>query len=115
MNYGWEVSKIIFYLIIVITIIYILAHYLKKLYLRPNSGENMEVLEQLYLDSKKSLKLVKINNKIMLLGVSENNIELLAEWPEADFVINRKTDEANENFANKFKKVLAKYRRDDNE
>ncbi len=115
MNYGWEVSKIIFYLFIVLAIIYVLAHYLKKIYLKPSSGENMEVLEQLYLDSKKSLKLVKVNKKIMLLGVSEDKIELLAEWPEADFEIERENNVERDSFSNKFRDIIAKYRRDDNE
>jgi flagellar biosynthetic protein FliO len=115
MGYSWEMLKIIFYLILVLAVIYILARYLRNFYLRPKGGANMELIEQLYLESKASLKLVHIKDKIMLIGVTEKNIEVLAEWPESEFSIEQIQRDNNIDFKEKFKEVIAKYRRDDNE
>ncbi|MGM0409716.1 MAG: flagellar biosynthetic protein FliO [Bacillota bacterium] len=115
MEYSWEMLKIIFYLILVIAVIYILARYLRKLYLRPKGGANMEIVEQLYLDSNVSLKLVHIKDKIMLIGVTQESIEILAEWSESEFSIEKIQNDNSIDFKEKFKEVIAKYRRDDNE
>lgn len=115
MNYYWEIIKIAFYLVIIIAVIYILGRYMRRFYMRPGGGENMELIEQLYLDSKKSLRLVRIKDKVMLFGLSEKNIELLAEWPESEFSFEKNTDNMNTDFSVKFKELLHKYRSDDDE
>ncbi|MGM0437057.1 MAG: FliO/MopB family protein [Bacillota bacterium] len=97
MNYSLEILKMIFYLIIILVAIYLLARFLKKFYLNPGGGENLELIEQIYLESKKSLKLVRVKDKILLLSVSEEKIEKLKEWPEAEFDYNR-----NSKLENKF-------------
>jgi len=97
MNYSLEIMKMIFYLILILAAIYLLARFLKKFYLNPGGGENLELIEQIYLESKKSLKLVRVKDKILLFSVSEEKIEKIKEWPEAEFEYNR-----NSKLENKF-------------
>ena len=85
MNYSLEIMKMLFYLIIILAAIYLLARFLKKFYLNPSGGENLELVEQIYLESKKSLKLVRVKDKILLFSVSEEKIEKIKEWPETEF------------------------------
>ena len=119
MNYSLEIMKMIFYLIIILLAIYILARFLKKFYLNPSGGENLELIEQIYLESKKSLKLVRVKDKILLLSVSEENIKKLKEWPESEFDYKRHSKLENKfDFNNMdFNNILNKFmnRKDSNE
>ena len=117
MNYSLEIMKMIFYLIIILVAIYLLARFLKKFYLKPGGGENLELIEQIYLESKRSLKLVRVKDEILLLSVSEEKIEKLKEWPESEFDYNRNSKLENKfDFKNMdFNNILNKFmNRDDN-
>jgi len=118
MNYSLEIMKMIFYLIIILVAIYLLARFLKKFYLNPSGGENLELIEQIYLESKKSLKLVRVKDRILLFSVSEEKIEKIKEWPENEFDYNRNSKlEDKFDFKNMdFSKILDKFmNRDDND
>lgn len=117
MNYSWEIIKIIFYLILVLGIIYLLANFLKKKVFQPTGGQYMETIEQLYLGPNKSLKLVKVRENILLLGVTDEKIELLKEWPKSEFPLDLKANNNDHrpDFAHYLKDFIGKYRRDQNE
>ena len=117
MNYSLEIMKMIFYLIIILVAIYLLARFLKKFYLNPSGGENLELIEQIYLESKKSLKLVRVKDRILLLSVSEGKIEKIKEWPENEFDYKRNSKlEDKFDFKNMdFNNILNKFmNREDN-
>mgnify|MGYP006311382793 CR=1 FL=1 len=116
MNYSFQIFKMIFYLALVLALIYLIARFMKKFYLQPNGGENMQLIEQLYLDSKKSLKLVQVKDEILLFSVSEDEITLLKEWPEAEFEnLIKQNTEQQKDFSSSFKKIFNKYRRGSDE
>lgn len=116
MNYSWEIVKIVFYLIIISAVIYLLARFLKNFYLRPGGGENMALIEQLYLDSKKSLQLVRVKDKVLLISVSENEIKLLDQWPRSEFSdIDNPPTADRADFKTKFKEYMGQYRRGSDE
>jgi len=58
---------------------------------------------------KKFLSVVRVNDKLLILGVSENNINLLKEIDadESD-LINQTSTNQNQSFADLFKKYLPK-------
>jgi flagellar protein FliO/FliZ len=116
MNYSWEVAKIIFYLSLVLGIIYLLANFLKKRFFNPARGLHMETIEQLYLGPKKSLKLVRVREVVLLLSITENETKLLKEWPESKFpAMIEKGNEEKSDFSHYLKKFLSQHRGDQDE
>ncbi|MFW5856060.1 MAG: flagellar biosynthetic protein FliO [Bacillota bacterium] len=119
MNYSWEIIKMIFYLLLVLGIIYLLTRFLKNRFFQPRGGSNIKIIEQVYLAPKKSLKLIKIRDKIILIGISGDKIEVLSEWSSSEF--GPLAEEENDNnelgtrFSSYFNKFKEKYRRDDHE
>ncbi|MFP4391451.1 MAG: flagellar biosynthetic protein FliO [Desulfohalobiaceae bacterium] len=58
---------------------YLLKRYGPNAGLRFAAGEQMKVLGQVSLGPKRQLVLVRFLNRLLLLGVTETNIQLLAE------------------------------------
>ena len=116
MNYSWEIAKMIFYLSLILGAIYLLANFLKKKVFQPASGKYLKTIEQLYLGPKKSLKLVKVKEEILLLSITEEEIVLLKEWPETEFP--PMIEEENKNkkdFSQHLKSFIDQYRRGQDE
>lgn len=78
-----SILKMILALAIVIVAIYGGIYLLKKLTGRKHSSRSgtslLEVLETAYIDPKKSLSLVRVANKSVLIGVTDNQISVLTE------------------------------------
>lgn len=85
MNYTWEIVKIIFYLSLVLALIYLINYYLKKAKLGTQTAKYINIIEQVYLAPRKSLILVLVEKKILLLSVSEKSVEVLDTWAKEDF------------------------------
>jgi flagellar biogenesis protein FliO len=96
MNYSGEIIKIALYLTITIIIIVLFINLLKKSFPLQRKGQNMEVIEQLYIAPKKSLILLQIKEKILLISVSDNRTEKLHEWDITEF--GEFASEENQNF-----------------
>ena len=75
--------KMLLALAVVVVCIYVAVFLLKKLMANRRGGRNgnslLEVIETAHLDPKKSLSLVRIADKSVLLGVTENQISVLTE------------------------------------
>jgi len=88
-NFGMLLFKTIGSLIIIFILIFIVVYYFKKFIIgKKGAGGNagsMQIVGNLYLAPKKSLYLVKIGKKIVVLGVTENNISRISELDEEEF------------------------------
>lgn len=75
--------KMLVALAVVIVCIYVGVFLLKKMMVKRRSGRSgsnlLEVIETAYLDPKKSLSLVRVADKSVLIGVTENQISVLTE------------------------------------
>ncbi len=78
-----SILKMVMALVIVIICIYAGIWLLKKLTARRHGGNRkafmLEVLETAYIDPKKSLSLVRVADKSVLIGVTDNQISVLTE------------------------------------
>jgi flagellar biosynthetic protein FliO len=48
------------------------------------TGGSIRVAECVYLGPKKQISLVEIGGRVLALGITEENISLLAEWPAGE-------------------------------
>jgi len=117
MNYTWEISKIIFYLVFVLGSIYLLAYFLRKKLQVQNDNKYIEVLEKMYLSQKSYLALIKVNEKVILLSIADNRISKIESWDNEEF---NEKEVTEKDFKNRFQDLLNKkgisgYRRDKNE
>jgi flagellar protein FliO/FliZ len=75
--------KMLVALAVVIVCIYVGVFLLKKLMVKHRNGRSgnslLEVIETAHLDPKKSLSLVRVADKAVLIGVTENQISVLTE------------------------------------
>ncbi len=85
MDYNWEIARIIFYLLLVIGLIYFTSFLFKRKITGSRQGKYISILERCYISSKMSMTLVRVNNKVLLIGISPSRIELLAEWELREF------------------------------
>ncbi len=85
MNYGWEIVKIIFYLLLVLGLIYLVIYFLRKTLTKTGKGRYIKVIEQIYLSPKQSLVLIMINDVVLLLSNSNEQIRVLNRWEQAEF------------------------------
>ncbi|MBK7140719.1 MAG: flagellar biosynthetic protein FliO [bacterium] len=78
-----SIVKMVLALVIVIICIYTGIWLLKKMTARRHGGSRkafmLEVLETAYIDPKKSLSLVRVADKSVLIGVTDNQISVLTE------------------------------------
>jgi flagellar protein FliO/FliZ len=76
-----DIIDLVFSLLIVIVAIVILSVVLKRYFLgRMMNNTNMQVISSLPLGSKERLLLVDVNGKVLLLGVTAQNISNLHEF-----------------------------------
>ncbi|PWB68686.1 flagellar biosynthetic protein FliO [candidate division GN15 bacterium] len=75
--------KMLVALAVVIVCIYVGIFLLKKLMAKRHTGHGgnslLEVIETAYIDPKKSLSLVRVADKSVLIGVTDNQISMLTE------------------------------------
>ena len=79
MNFSWQLIKMVFYLLVIIALIILLAKFIKKQTLLAGSGQQLQILEKLYFNSEQALYLVKVLDEYWVLGISAEKIELLAK------------------------------------
>lgn len=78
-----SIIKMLAALVVVIGCIYLAIYLLKKLMGRRYAGNRkdhlLEILETAYIDPKKSLSLVRVADRSVLIGVTDNQISMLTE------------------------------------
>ena len=70
------------------------------------TGNTIQVLERSFLAPKKSIYLVEIGGRILALGVSEENIALLAEWQVGELELSAPNSSSPGSFATQLKTLL---------
>lgn len=85
MSYTLETAKIIFYLALVLGLIYLLAGFFKKRLTMGGNSQYITVLERSFPMQKTALTLVKVKDRVYLLGISEGGFEVLDKWPLEEF------------------------------
>ncbi|MFW5984683.1 MAG: FliO/MopB family protein [Halanaerobiaceae bacterium] len=109
MDFAKVFLMILFYILVIAVILYFAGKILRGKFFGQQSGKHVGLIEQLYLGPKRNLSLIKVKNKVILLGVTANNISKLKEWDEQDFgelVLKEDLD---------FKSILNKFRRDEDD
>ncbi len=81
---GWMLAKTVFSLLLIIALIFGLVFVMKRYFGQQLPGsmgrEGFQILAKFPLQPKQSLMLVKVFERILLLGVTESSITLLAEF-----------------------------------
>jgi len=84
----WDIIKVFFPLILIIGLLYTLLHYIKKsgFSIGNKRGAGLsknfqvKVINTQMIMPKKFISVVKIKDKFLVLGVSENSINMLKEF-----------------------------------
>ncbi|RMF59894.1 MAG: flagellar biosynthetic protein FliO [Calditrichaeota bacterium] len=114
-NFGWMVFKALGSLIIIFFLIVGLVYLLKKYWGKQLGGgirqENFQILARLPLHPKQSLALVRVFDRILLIGITENNITLLSEYnnpQDIQKIINEMSTTPFSTSTDRFLKVIRK-------
>lgn len=107
----FEIIKLIFPLLLISLLLYGLLVFVKKYSFKRggNTIKNIKVLSNQMIMPKKFLSVVRVKDKLLILGISDNNINLLKELDadESD-LITENSSGFNQGFADLFKKYLNK-------
>ena len=106
-GYLW---RILIYIVIISGVIYLAGKLLKSKLLGKREGKHMGLIEQLFLGSKRHLSLVEVKDKIILLGVTSNQITKIKEWNKEEFGELSSHDSTPD-----FGKIMSRFRRDDDD
>lgn len=107
--------QMIFALVIVILLIYITSKFGKK-FTGQSLRRNLRIVDRLAVSNKSSICVVKVGEEVLLLGVTENNINILEKLPQnfdERYTTNEKSDinEPLGKFINNGLDVLRKVRK----
>lgn len=107
----FEIIKLIFPLLLICFMLYGLLVFVKRYSFKRGGSSllDIKVINNQMIMPKKFLSVVKVKDKLLILGISENNITLLKEI-DADATDLMNETEANhtQGFADIFKKFLPK-------
>lgn len=108
----WDILKALFPLVIIIGILYLVLRYVRRFY-APVKGINVsnyeiKVLTTQMIMPKKYVSILKIKDKILVVGMSENSMNLLKELEleEGDKIDTSQMVEKN-SFVDLFRKNLS--------
>jgi|GEM_PF-1526471 len=109
----WAVMKIFFLLAIVIALILAAVWALKKLSPNLAAGKTagvIRILSSAYLGPKRAFILVEVLDRIMLVGITETDIALIAEFNDPQEVAEIRARAAGKNFpGEQFSSVLTSF------
>jgi flagellar biosynthetic protein FliO len=92
----WLVLKTFLTLVLIVVLMFGILFIVRK-YLHVKQhfvDDNLKVLTSLHLQPKKAVYLVKVFNKVMLVGVSDNSIASLGEITDSDVLHKLESAEA---------------------
>jgi len=85
MNYTLEIIKIIFYLALILGIVYLFARLFKNRFMGQSKGNYINILDRIYLGPKTGLTLISVEDRVLLLCITENGVRVINRWKEEDF------------------------------
>jgi flagellar protein FliO/FliZ len=102
----YDVIKVFFPLVLIVGLLYTVLHFVKKsgFSIRSNNSKfyknlNIKVISNQMIMPKKFISIVKIKDKFLVLGISENSINMLKELDDEneydEQVYNEKNSENN--------------------
>jgi flagellar biosynthetic protein FliO len=84
----WIALKAIFSLIFVLVfmglVLFLLKKYMFSKTRTPSAGADMQILGTLVLHPKKSIHIIKVANKFLVVGVTDSSIHSLSEFSEEE-------------------------------
>ncbi len=82
LSYGWLFAKTIIIMVVIIVLAFLCIKYLlpRLVKLRRRTASDIEVLDFQPLEQKKSIYVVKIQDKKLAVGVSDHSVTKLCEW-----------------------------------
>lgn len=104
-----EILKLVFPLFLIVALLYSVLLFVKKYQFKGSklSSENFRIVTTLMLMPKKYLSVVKVNDKVLILGLSEQNITLLKEMNAEELNLHDDSGfQNNPNFFEVFKKMI---------
>lgn len=107
----FEILKLVFPLFLIVALLYGLLLFVKKYQFKGSklNSSNLRIVTTMMLMPKKYLSVVKVNQKILILGLSEQSITLLKEMNADEFNLNDDNQsQDNTNFLEVFKKLTGK-------
>jgi flagellar protein FliO/FliZ len=116
----WMVLKTAGLLIVIVALIVLTLSVLRRI-IRPGghgaSGQGaLQVIGTLFLEPKKGIYLVKVVDRLLILGVTEGNISILekvaeeSEMEKMEQAFNGRRDVFQMNFSDKLRQVWKKHR-----
>ncbi len=86
LNFGWMFIKVIVAMILVSGLAFFAIKYLlpKAPWVKGLAGSKIQVLEKMGLEPRKSLYLIQVAEKVVLVGSSEQGLSALAEFSAQD-------------------------------
>ncbi|MFN3694580.1 MAG: flagellar biosynthetic protein FliO, partial [Ignavibacterium sp.] len=105
----FEILKLVFPLFLIVAMLYGVLLFVKKYQFKGSklNSDNLRIVTTLMLMPKKYLSVVKVNDKVLILGLSEQNITLLKEMNAEELSLNDDSQlQNNPNFLDVFKKMI---------
>ena len=116
MDYGVEIARMFFYLLLVLGMIYVSQHFLRKFVKKQRVGKHLELIEQLYISPKVSIGLVRAKETVILLSFSDKGINKLKSWTLEEFgEVLSDSKEDGPKFSDYLKDMVGQYRRNQDE
>jgi flagellar protein FliO/FliZ len=113
----WAIVKLLSALAIVIAALYGGLYLLKRMMMTRRTASArqaaLEVIESAYVGPKKTVSLVRVGNKAVLVGVTDQQISMLTELSPAetaDLLTQTPETKTAETFAHMFKRTTDKFR-----
>ena len=123
MNYPPDMISSALKMLIVLGILLgglVIALYFTKKIMRKtgqSKGKMIRVLENNYVGVKKSISLVEVPGAVLVLGITNDNINLLAKIDDVEIVnkVTRPEDEKiSQSFSDHIQKISSRYKREKN-
>ncbi|ACL70423.1 flagellar biosynthetic protein FliO [Halothermothrix orenii] len=113
MNYGWELARVTIYTLLIIGLIYLGFYLWKRGLGYQKTGRHIHIIERVFLGPKKSLVLLLVKEKLVLVGIDEKGFHVISEWDDQDIDIPDLKQEVN--FKGYFQNLISRNRRDQDE
>ncbi|KUK13299.1 MAG: Uncharacterized protein XD52_1423, partial [bacterium 42_11] len=78
-TFGELILKTTVAIVIVVGLIFLFAWYLRGYVVRSRGSEFIKIIDKVYIDTRRSLCLVKVGDRYFLLGVGDGGVNMIAE------------------------------------
>jgi len=104
----WQAVFLLIVFVVIITAAYLVTHFVARLQKGSLGNKNLEVIEGISVGQGKSLQLVRVGKKYIIIGVSKNEVNMLQTLDEDDIIIQNGNDGQR---VLSFKQILNHYKK----